>query len=191
MQGDGAVWSELDLQQFLSGFTDPRFEQVIRHWLALRQEDAVPRRGAVDPTRFRDILNMAWLMERHEDGHYRYRLAGQAIADIHGGIRQGTDTTSLFGPQALEMFRPRWEAVLDGGQMVRAEGIVHLADGYQTSQVERLMLPLRGDDGEVSVILGATTYARPRTATHLTTRDFPPTNIQHCPLGDIPLGSNR
>lgn len=191
MQGDGAVWSEVDLQQFLSGFTDARFEQVVRHWLALRQEDAIPHRGAVDPTRFRDLLTMAWLMERHADGHYRYRLAGQAIADIHGGIRQGTDTTSLFGPQALEMFRARWEAVLDGGQMVRAEGIVHLADGYQTSQVERLMLPLRGDDGEVSVILGATSYARPRAASHLTTRDFPPTNIQHCPLTDIPLGSNR
>jgi hypothetical protein len=75
--------------------------------------------------------------------------------------------------------------------MVRAEGIVRLADGYKVSQVERLMLPLRGDDGEASVILGATIYDRPRTASHLTTRDFPPTNIQSCPLTDIPLGSNR
>jgi len=191
MYTNDAVWSELDLQQFLSKFTDARFEQVIRHWLALRQDDAVPHRGAVDPTQFRDILTMTWLMERHPDGHYRYRLAGQAIADIHGGIRQGTDTTSLFGPQALDMFRPRWEAVLDRGQMVRAEGVVHLADGYQVSQVERLMLPLRGDDGAASVILGATIYDRPRVASHLTTRDFPPTNIQSCPLTDIPLGSNR
>ncbi|WP_193367385.1 PAS domain-containing protein [Pelagibius marinus] len=191
MQGDDAVWSELDLQQFLSRFTDVRFGQVIRHWLALRQKDAIPHRSAVDPTQFRTLLDLTWLMERHEDGHYRYRLAGETIAGIHGGIRHGTDTASLFNPQALDMFRARWEAVLDRGNLVRAEGVVHLADGYQTSQVERLMLPLRGDDGEVSVILGATSYARPRTASHLTTRDFPPTNIQYCPLTDIPLGSNR
>jgi len=161
---------------------------MIRHWLALRQEEAVPRRGAVDPMQFKDCLDMVWLMERHADGHYRYRLAGEAITAIHGGIRRGTDTASLFSQPALDMFRPRWEAVLDGGQLVRAEGIVMLANGDETARVERLMLPLRADDGQVSVILGATNYARPR-GPGLTTRDFPPTDIQCCPLDGIPLGA--
>ena len=191
MPGDGTVWRELDLHRFLSGFADPRFERMIRHWLALRQADAIPHRGAVDPMKFHDLLDMVWLMERHPDSHYRYRLAGQAIAEIHGGIRRGTDTSSLFSPQAIDMFRPRWEAVLDRGQLVRAEGVVRLSEGDQVSRVERLMLPLRGDDGSVSVILGATSYERPRGVPGLTTTDFPPTNIQHCPLQDIPLGSCR
>ncbi|MEO3428437.1 PAS domain-containing protein [Pelagibius sp. CAU 1746] len=191
MQIDDAKCNELELDRFLSGFEDPRFENLIRHWLALRQDDPVPHRSAVDPAQFRDLLNIAWLLERHPDGHYRYRLAGETIAGIHGGIRHGSDTSALFNPQALEMFRARWEAVLDGGHLVRAEGVVHLADGYQVSRVERLMLPLRGDDGAVSVILGATSYDRPRTASHLTTRDFPPTDVQTCPLTGIPLGSNR
>ncbi|MGD1877975.1 MAG: PAS domain-containing protein [Kiloniellaceae bacterium] len=190
MQDDGATWRKLDLQQFLSGFTDRRFERMIRHWLALRQRDAPPHRGAVDPAQFHDSLDMVWLMERHEDGHYRYRLAGQTIADIHGGIRRGTDTAMLFARPALDMFRPRWEAVLDRGHLVRAVGTVVLSDGDKVSQVERLMLPLRGDDGTVSVILGATSYERPQ-GFGLTTTDFPPTSIQYCPLDDIPLGSNR
>lgn len=190
MHGVGGLGRKLGLDEFLSGFADSRFRQMIRHWLALRQQDAVPHRGAVDPTRFHDCLDMAWLMERHEDGHYRYRLAGQAIADIHGGIRRGTDTASLFNPQALDMFRSRWEAVLDRGQLVRAEGIVLLAGGDQVSRVERLMLPLRSDNGEVSVILGATRYERPR-GPGVTTTDFPLTDIQFCPLDDIPLGASR
>lgn len=187
-QDAGGVWSELALGQFLSRFADPRFKAMIGHWLALRQDDAIPRRGAVDPVQFKDSLDMVWLMERHADGHYRYRLAGETITAIHGGIRRGSDTASLFSPPALDMFRPRWEAVLDGGQLVRAEGVVVLAGGDQVSRVERLMLPLRSDDGDVSVILGATSYEMPR-APGLTTTDFPPTNIQCCSLKGIPLGA--
>jgi hypothetical protein len=161
---------------------------MIRYWLALRQKNEIPRRGEVDPSNFHDSLDMVWLMERHEDGHYRYRLAGQAIAEIHGGIQRGTDTASLFSREAIDMFRPRWEAVLDRGHLVRAEGSVLLSDGDQVSRVERLMLPLRSDDGCVSVILGATSYERPRGPGLIST-DFPPTRIQYCPLGDIPLGT--
>lgn len=187
MHGDKGVWSELELHRFLAKFADPRFERMIRHWLALHEEGGIPRRGAVDPTKFRDILDMVWLMERHADGHYRYRLAGQAICDIHGGIRRGTDTASLFSRQAVDMFRPRWEAVLDKGQIVRAEGIVMLAGGAQVSRVERAMLPLRSDDGEVSVILGATLYERPK-APGVTTTAFPPTNVQCCRPDGMPSG---
>jgi hypothetical protein len=190
MQRDEAVWSELDLQKFLSGFADPRFEALIRHWLALRQQDAIPHRGAVDPAKFHDLLDSVWLLERHPDGHYRYRLAGQTITEIHGGIRRGTNPAELFSPQAVEMFRLRWEAALDHGKLVRAEGFVQLSDGFQIAKIERLMLPLRGDDGSVSIVLGATNYDRPRRP-GLTTTAFPPTDVQVCPFGDVPLGGNR
>lgn len=181
MQGDGATWSELDLEKFLSGFADPRFEKLIRYWLALHQDGGIPRRGAIDPSKFKDSLDMVWLLERHPDGHFRYRLAGQAITDIHGGIRRGTDPAELFSAQAVDMFRLRWEAALDHNRLVRAEGVVRLSDGEQVAKIERLMMPLRGDDGSVSVVLGMTNYERPR-APGLTTATFPPTDVQHCPL---------
>ena len=188
MINDGATWSELGLHELLGAFTDPRFAPVILHWLALRQKDDVPLRAAVDPSQFRRSLDIIWLMERHADGHYRYRLAGQSIADVHGGIRRGSDTTRLFSREALDMFRPRWEAVLDGGRMVRAEGVVTLAGGATTSRVERLMLPLRADDGTVSVVLGATHYEEAQKSDGTAT-GFPPTNIQCCPSSSIPLGA--
>ena len=187
MQGVDGLWSELELHQFVSAFANPRFNQMVHHWLALRQADAVPHRAAVDPTKFQESLDMVWLMERHADGRYRYRLAGQTISDMHGGIRRGSDTASLFSPESLEMFRPRWEAVLDQGQLVRAEGVVFLAEGQEISRVERLMLPLRADNGGVSVILGATSYEKPRGSS-LTATDFPPTNIQYCSMDGVPLG---
>ncbi len=148
----------------------------------------MPHRGSVDPSHFRSCLDAVWLLERHADGRYRYRLAGQAIAEVHGGIRRGTDTSQLFSREALDMFLPRWEAVLDRGQLVRAEGIVQLAGGATTSRVERLMLPLRSDDGRVSVVLGATHYEKARGNDDIATA-FPPTNIQCCPLNSIPLGA--
>jgi len=190
MQRDEADWTELELHNFLSRFADPRFEALIRHWLALREADAVPHRSAVDPTKFRDLLDSVWLLERHPDGHYRYRLAGQTITDIHGGVRRGTNPAELFSPAAVDMFKLRWEAALDHGKLVRAEGVVQLSDGYQTATIERLMLPLRGDDGSVSIVLGATNYKRPRRP-DLTTTAFPPTDVQVCAFGEVPLGSNR
>ena len=190
MKIDGAAWNEMELDRFLAGFADPRFEKLIRHWLALRQSDAVPHRGDLDPAQFRDLLGMIWLLERHPDGHYRYRLTGQAITEIHGGLRRGSNPAELFTPEAVNMFRLRWEAALDHGKLVRSEGIVQLSDGFQTAKIERLMLPLRGDDGSVSIVLGATNYDRPR-GLGLTTTTFPPTDVQTCPMTDIPLGSNR
>ncbi|GAB4362560.1 MAG: hypothetical protein Kow00114_17890 [Kiloniellaceae bacterium] len=190
MQRDGAEWSELDLQQFLTRFTDPRFEALIRHWLALRQQDTVPSRSAIDPSQFRSLLDSVWLLERHPDGHYRYRLTGQTITEIHGGLRRGTNPAELFRPEAVDMFRLRWEAAFDHGKLVRAQGFVQISDGEHTAAIERLMMPLRGDDGSVSIVLGATNYRRPR-GSGLTTAIFPPTYVQVCAFGDLPLGSNR
>jgi len=190
MQRDGADWCDLDIQQFLSRFADPRFEALIRHWLALRQQNGIPQRSAVDPAQFRNLLDSVWLLERHEDGHYRYRLAGQTITEIHGGVRRGTNPAELFRPEAVDMFRLRWEAALDHGKLVRAQGFVQLSDGFQTATIERVMLPLRGDDGSISIVLGATNYQRPRGSA-LTTTIFPPTDVQVCPFDDLPLGSNR
>jgi len=131
VQSNPGPWSELELHRFMAEFGDSRFEQLVRYWLALSQEEAIPHRSSVDPAKFHNSLDMVWLMERHEDGSYRYRLAGQSISEIHGGIRRGTDTALLFPAQAIEMFRPRWEAVLDRGNLVRAEGFVRLSDGEQ------------------------------------------------------------
>lgn len=188
MTRDGAVWSKRGLHDLLCGFTDPRFADVVQHWLALRQENEVPHRSAVDPMQFRRCLDMVWLLERHADGHYRYRLAGQSIAKMHGGIQRGTDASTLFCRESLAMFQPRWEAVLDCAQLVRAEGIVTLSEGSETSRVERLMLPLRSDDGKVSVVLGATHYEKARKNDGIATA-FPPTDMQCCPSASIPLGA--
>ncbi len=187
MVGDGARWSQLELHEFCCAFKDPRFAHVIQHWLALQRNEGVPDRGAVDPVQFRDCLDMVWLLERHDDGHYRYRLAGQTIVEVHGGIQRGTDTSRLFTRESLAMFQPRWEAVLDRGQLVRAEGVVTLADA-KTSLVERLMLPLRSDDRKVSVVLGVTHYEKARVNKE-TAAAFPPTNIQCCPTVSIPSGT--
>ena len=187
MRRDGAVWSELDLQRFLSGFADSRLARIAQYCLALRQQGAIPHRSAIDPSRFKDSLDMVWLLERHQDGHFRYRLAGQTITEIHGGVRRGTNPAALFSPEAFDMFRLRWEAALDD-KLVRAEGIVRLSDGVETSKLERLMLPLRGDDGSVSVVLGATNYERPR-GPGLTSTVFPPTDVQYCPLIELPPDS--
>jgi len=190
MGRDGAAWNELDLHRFLTKFSDLRLERIVQYWLALYQQGTIPHRGAIDPSKFKDSLDMVWLLERHEDGHYRYRLAGQAITEIHGGVRRGTNPADLFSPEAVDMFRMRWEAALDHGKLVRAEGIVRLSDGIQTAKIERVMLPLCGDDGSVSVVLGATNYERPR-GPGLTTTVFPPTDVHVCPLDDNPPGRSR
>jgi hypothetical protein len=185
---DDSGWRELEPEEMFSAFVDLRLRNLLRYWLALRQEGRAPCRRDLDPSRFKDCLDMVWLLERHEDGRFRYRLAGQTIAEIHGGIRRGVDAATLFDPQALAMARRRWEGTLDG-QITRAEGCVRLAGSHRFTRLERVILPLRGDDGSVSTLLGATVYENRRWRDQ-TVAEFQMTQALACRLDRIAPGAS-
>jgi hypothetical protein len=65
-------------------FTDPRLEQVYRYWRGKAAGRAMPSRGDIDPIEIPKLLPDVMLVERHEDGRYRYRLIGTENTRAHG-----------------------------------------------------------------------------------------------------------
>jgi hypothetical protein len=67
-----------------SPFTDPRPEQAYRYWLSKTAGRAMPSRADIDPVEIPKLLPDVMLVERQEDGRYRYRLIGTENAHAHG-----------------------------------------------------------------------------------------------------------
>lgn len=67
-----------------SPFTDPRLEQAYNYWRAKAIGRAMPSRADIDPIEIPKLLPDVMLVERHDDGRYRYRLIGTENARAHG-----------------------------------------------------------------------------------------------------------
>jgi hypothetical protein len=65
-------------------FTDPRLEQAYLYWRAKAAERAMPSRADIDPTEIARLLPDLMLVDRLENGRYRYRLIGTENARAHG-----------------------------------------------------------------------------------------------------------
>lgn len=65
-------------------FTDPRLEQAHLYWLGQAAGRAMPSRADIDPIHIPKLLPDVMLVERLDDGRYRYRLIGTENARAHG-----------------------------------------------------------------------------------------------------------
>jgi hypothetical protein len=65
-------------------FTDPRLEQAYLYWLGKAAGRALPSRADIDPTEIPKLLPDVMLVERLDNGRYRYRLIGTENARAHG-----------------------------------------------------------------------------------------------------------
>src|SRR5258708_2376779 len=65
-------------------FTDPRLEQVYLYWRGKAAGRAMPSRVDIDPIEIPRLLPDVMLVERHDDGRYRYRLIGTENTRAHG-----------------------------------------------------------------------------------------------------------
>jgi hypothetical protein len=64
--------------------TDERLEQAYRYWRGKAAGRAMPARADIDPIDIPRLLPDVMLVERFEDGRYRYRLIGTENARAHG-----------------------------------------------------------------------------------------------------------
>lgn len=68
----------------LSAFTDPRLEQAHHYWRGKAAGRRMPNRADIDPTEIPKLLPDVMLVERLDNGRYRYRLIGTENTSAHG-----------------------------------------------------------------------------------------------------------
>ena len=128
-------------------------ELLIDYWRTRRGGRPMPRREDIDPTGFPDLAPQAFIALRDSDGDVVFRLAGEAIVELHA--------MPLGGESLLRLWRPDCRARLSmllGAALTHAAPMALRAEARNAqavaTEVEVLFAPLSGPGGTPDRFLG-------------------------------------
>jgi hypothetical protein len=130
----------------------PASQKLLAAWLRLPRPEIVPTRAVFDPCEIASILPIISLIERATPNEWRMRLAGTELERRWGKDLSGLTYAEVLSPQAVDVTHCEFEAICRhpcGSWSLRG---LELRSGRRL-QVETMRLPLRGKDGEISLIL--------------------------------------
>lgn len=127
--------------------------RMLGYWEGRRGQGPCPQRSSIDPAEFADIVTQTFVLGRERAGAYPFRLAGALIEDLHRGPLGGFDFIGLWAAAD----RPRVQAGLEAA-LTRRQSLIATAHGRSLSgaeaQLEMLLAPLAGRQGQVDRLLG-------------------------------------
>jgi hypothetical protein len=128
-------------------------ELLIDYWRAHRGGRPMPRRADIDPTGFPALAPQAFIAQRESDGDVVFRLAGEAIVELHA--------MPLGGESVLRLWRSDCRvrlSILLRAALTHAAPMALRAEALSTravaTEVEVLFAPLTGPDGTPDRFLG-------------------------------------
>jgi hypothetical protein len=128
-------------------------ELLIDYWRSRRGERAAPRRSDIDPVDFARLLPRIFIAEARDGGDVVFRLAGEAVIELHGRPLSGQSLPSLWRHDHRRHLLTALQAALRSARpmVVGAE-----PDGPQNqdARLEVLFAPLTGPGGDVDRFLG-------------------------------------
>ncbi|HUZ13016.1 MAG TPA: PAS domain-containing protein [Caulobacteraceae bacterium] len=129
---------------------------LIDYWRRRSGERRTPARSEIDPADFAALAPHVFVVQRDDDGDIRFRIAGEAVIELHGRALQGTSLASLW----TAPHRPPLSRAL-AAALVCAEALVVAAEAprrprgdHRALRLEILFAPLSGPDGRVDRFLG-------------------------------------
>ena len=131
---------------------------LLNYWCSIRVGSEIPNRREVDPTGIGRYLSKIYLYEFDAAlGDFVCRLAGEEVHEAWGARIRGRSFREIVGDEHHVAALTRWRAVVET-PLVQF-GIMEDEDRGQRTRVgERLIMPLRGDNGDVNLILGVGDY---------------------------------
>jgi len=131
---------------------------LLDSWCGVRVGRAVPGRRDFDPTRLGRYLAKVYLYQFDDDaGDFICRLAGEQVHEAWGLRIRGLSLREVVGDQNHPAALLRWRAVVDTPLI--QYGILEEKTGRSTRRIgERLIVPMRDDDGQVRLVLGLGDY---------------------------------
>ena len=131
--------------------------QTLRsHWESLRNDGDLPLRSDIDPRQIPDVLDSLFIFERLNPSDVRVRIAGLTLCEMMGMEVRGQSPMAFFDKST----RQRFEAVIT--EVMTRPTIAYLGLDIvdkmgNEARAGMILLPLRGDFGDVSRIIGCIT----------------------------------
>jgi len=150
---------------FIAATRGTALEDCVLFWADNRAEDGLPRKDAIAMPRLpRRILPHVFLYEHTDEGRFRCRLAGTAIAREFGQDPTRFHLDELIVPASLEsrlvLFRgvlQKRRPVVYGGRLANTED--------QWKPFRRVLLPIADADGVACFVFGMVTFPKPNAGT--------------------------
>lgn len=137
-----------------TGLTHPALSQLRAYWEGLRAGQELPARTDIDPRGIERALEYAFVAERIAPGVARFRLAGMHLNDLMGMEVRGMPLSCFFEPAAREEVQEQIERAFSEPAAVE----LHLESsggfGRPAHKAKMILLPLRGEGGQVLRVLG-------------------------------------
>ena len=128
------------------------------YWRSKRSGRNLPSRADIDPIEIPWALPWTFLMDYEAPETFRYRLAGQELADVFGRNLKGCTLKDVLSAEALPSVTERWMPLVDARAVICMKGMVYEAKD-RLPIGERIMLPLADEPGgPVTGLIGMTVY---------------------------------
>jgi len=139
-----------------SHIVDPRLLSLLHHWLDLRNGGPLPRRCTLDVIAMPSVLPIIWVCEYlPSEGTFRHRLGGEDANAIFGMSLRGKRLEEVLHPDRVGATRTLLCQVMNEKLIMHRVGLFYQRHGRMLFG-ERLMLPLKSDDGAGDLVVGAT-----------------------------------
>lgn len=157
--------SEMESRPFsMQTENTPVAHAIEAHWTALLRDQDVPRRADIDPRVLRHVLTDCFILDNSIRHAPVFRIAGANIATLRTNGMRGSDFCQLFASQ--DQRRVRQILALVARCPAKATLRVKRVDGKAPAQnAKMLLLPLRGEDGKRSRVLGCLDVDKPMRTT--------------------------
>jgi hypothetical protein len=135
-------------------FTDPRVEQAYLYWRDKAAGRAMPRRADIDPIEIPKLLPDVMLVERAEDGRYRYRLIGTENTRAHGVNATGRYLDEVLpGPDYATHVLALYDECVETRRALYSECLFFSPARHQPERHTKvLFMPLSTDGESVNMI---------------------------------------
>lgn len=127
-------------------------------WWNLARPDGVPYRRDVNAMMMGPALPYGFILERIAPGHGRMRVAGRKVSDLLGVEARGMPLSALMSAAGRPVLAEQLNAVFDTPALVDLPLEALRRNGFGRVCGRMLLLPLRGDEGEVNRALGAIVF---------------------------------
>lgn len=139
---------------------DPRLRRLYDYWLSVHPPGGgLPGRQHIDPCDIAPLLRWIWMMDVHREPlRFRYRLLGTEQVSA-----MGRDFTGRWIDEAHEQFvssvsHAQYVTSVERGEIGYLKGSPPYHVTKDFVQVERLLVPLARNGGDVDILLAITVY---------------------------------
>lgn len=137
-----------------SGAKSWRIAQVEAYWEGLRGGRVVPDRSEILAAGISDALSHVFILEAITPKVARMRVAGQFLNTLMGMEVRGMPLSVLFAPTAREELANALESTFEEPSVIKMDLFSAGGFGRLPFEAKLLILPLRGEDGEITKAIG-------------------------------------